>query len=188
MKSEIREIIIVEGRDDTAAIRRAVNAETIETHGFGLSQEMWEQIEKAIHTRGVIVFTDPDPAGERIRRKIRERFPQCKEAFLSQEEAEKNGDIGVENASPEHIREALFAAREMNCAPLEEPQITRNDLLEAGLVGGPESGKKREEVCRRLKIGHCNGKRLLSRLNGFGITKEEFYGALRSEGDPGNQE
>ena len=188
MKTDIREIIIVEGRDDTAAIRRAVNAETIETHGFGMSREMWEQIEKAIHTRGAIVFTDPDPAGERIRRKIRERFPQCKEAFLSQEEAEKEGDIGVENASPESIRQALAAARQRSADGPQETEITRQDLLDAGLVGGKGSGILREEVCRRLKIGHCNGKRLLDRLNGFGITKEEFYGALRSASDPGDQE
>ena len=37
MKSKIREVIIVEGRDDTAAVLRAVDAQTIETHGFGMS-------------------------------------------------------------------------------------------------------------------------------------------------------
>ncbi len=33
-KMIIKEAIIVEGRDDTAAINRAVSALTIETHGF----------------------------------------------------------------------------------------------------------------------------------------------------------
>ena len=37
----IKEIIVVEGRDDTAAINRAVEAETIETHGFGMLKEEW---------------------------------------------------------------------------------------------------------------------------------------------------
>ena len=35
---KIEEIIVVEGRDDTAAIRRAVDAVTIETHGFGIRE------------------------------------------------------------------------------------------------------------------------------------------------------
>ena len=35
-KKTIKEAIIVEGRDDTTAIRRAVDAVTIETHGFGM--------------------------------------------------------------------------------------------------------------------------------------------------------
>ena len=32
---KINEVIVVEGRDDTAAINRAVEAKTIETHGCG---------------------------------------------------------------------------------------------------------------------------------------------------------
>ena len=107
----IREIIVVEGRDDTAAIRRAVDAETIETHGFGIREETWTLLEKAWESRGLIVFTDPDTAGVQIRRRIMERFPQAREAFLDQEEATAKGDIGIENASPEAILRALLSAR-----------------------------------------------------------------------------
>lgn len=78
---KIKEIIIVEGRDDTAAINRAVEADTIETHGFGMSSAMWKELETAAKSRGIIVFTDPDHAGEQIRRKIKARFPECREAF-----------------------------------------------------------------------------------------------------------
>ena len=104
---KIDEIIVVEGRDDTAAVRRAVDAVTIETHGFGIREETWQMIDKAYRTKGIIVFTDPDTAGEQIRRRILARFPDAKEAFLDQERAAKAGDIGIENASPEAIREAL---------------------------------------------------------------------------------
>ena len=82
MKKTIKEAIIVEGRDDTTAIRRAVDAVTIETHGFGMPDHIWPVIEKAYQEKGIIVFTDPDYAGEKIRRKIIERFPACKQAFL----------------------------------------------------------------------------------------------------------
>ena len=107
MKSKIREVIIVEGRDDTAAVLRAVDAQTIETHGFGMSDRMWEQIGTAARTRGIIIFTDPDRAGENIRRKVKERFPEAGEAFLPRDKALRGTNIGVENASPEAIREAL---------------------------------------------------------------------------------
>ena len=66
----IAETIIVEGRDDTNSIKRAVAAETIETHGFGIRRETWELIDKAYWTTGIIVFTDPDHAGETIRKRI----------------------------------------------------------------------------------------------------------------------
>ena len=61
---------------------RAVDAVTIETHGFGIREETWQLIEKAYQTKGIIVFTDPDTAGEQIRRRIMKRFPEAKEAFL----------------------------------------------------------------------------------------------------------
>ena len=67
---QIAEVIVVEGRDDTAAIRRAVRAVTIETHGFGISKNTWNKIDRAHKDYGIIIFTDPDHAGEEIRRKI----------------------------------------------------------------------------------------------------------------------
>ena len=186
MKNKIKEIIVCEGRDDTAAIRRAVDAETIETHGFGMSPAMWEQIEKAACTSGIIVFTDPDHAGGLIRRKIKERFPDAKEAFLPREEARKKDNIGVENASPEAIREALSKAR---CTLADGGEtFSQEDLVSAGLVGGAGAKATREALCGRLGIGYCNGKSLLARLNGFGITREEFYEALRPTDHTGHQE
>ena len=65
----IKEVIVVEGRDDTNAINRAVRAVTIETHGFGISKETWEKIAAAYENKGIIIFTDPDHAGEEIRKR-----------------------------------------------------------------------------------------------------------------------
>ncbi|MDF2718037.1 MAG: rnmV, partial [Paenibacillus sp.] len=107
----IKEVIVVEGKDDTTAIRRAVEAETIETGGSAINEDVYRRIELAQQKRGVIIFTDPDHAGERLRRLITARVPGCKHAFLSQEEATKKGDIGIENASPETIRKALAAVK-----------------------------------------------------------------------------
>ena len=54
----IKEIIVVEGRDDEAAIKRAIEAETIATHGFGIKAETFKRIEKAYAEKGIIIFTD----------------------------------------------------------------------------------------------------------------------------------
>ena len=99
----IEEIIIVEGRDDTAAVRRAVDAVTIETHGYGIRPSTWDVIDKAYESKGIIIFTDPDTAGEQIRRRLAERYPKVKHAFLDRSLAAKDGDIGIENASPEAL-------------------------------------------------------------------------------------
>ena len=70
---DIKEIIVVEGKDDTIAIKRAVNADTIETNGSAISEETLKRIAHAQKKRGVIVFTDPDYPGRRIRAIIEER-------------------------------------------------------------------------------------------------------------------
>ena len=107
----IKEIIVVEGRDDVTAVKRALDAELITTGGFGFPKGVMERIKAAQKRRGVIIFTDPDFAGEKIRKKIAQEVPGCKHAFLPREEAKKDGDIGIENASPESILKALNKVR-----------------------------------------------------------------------------
>ena len=89
----IKEIIVVEGRDDVTAVKRALDAELITTGGFGFPKGVMERIKAAQKRRGVIIFTDPDFAGEKIRKKIAAEVPGCKHAFLPREEAKKDGDI-----------------------------------------------------------------------------------------------
>lgn len=172
-KKTIKEAIIVEGRDDTAAIRWAVSAMTIETHGFGMPDSMWPLIEKAYNEQGIIIFTDPDYAGEKIRRKVAERFPGCKQAFLPKGKALKKGNVGVENAKPEDIIEALEHAR---CTASDSQQLfTMEDLTACRLAGTPEAKERREQLGNLLSIGYGNTKTFLRKLNQFHITKEEFY-------------
>ena len=50
-KPVINEVIVVEGRDDTAAINKAVEAVTIETHGYGISAATWKKLDNAYETK-----------------------------------------------------------------------------------------------------------------------------------------
>lgn len=190
---KINETVIVEGRDDTINLKRAVDCFTIETHGFGIRRETWEQIEKAYSERGIIIFTDPDHSGEEIRRKLTERFPEAGQAYIARKDALKKGDVGVENAEPEVIAGALLRARDLmkRKAPLEEDisakdPITMNDLDELGLSGGEGSRELRQEAGKALGIGYANARGFLRKLSGFGIKREELYEAIftiRNKGD-----
>ena len=51
-KLKIKEAIVVEGRDDTAALKKAVDAFIIETHGFGISRNTWDLLAKAYEEKG----------------------------------------------------------------------------------------------------------------------------------------
>lgn len=172
----IKEVIVVEGKSDTVAIKRAVEAETIETGGSAINEEIYKKIELAQKRRGVIIFTDPDHAGERLRRLITARIPGCKQAFLSQEEVTVKGDIGIENATPQMIRKAL--ANVKTDFEKKESQISWEDLMEAGLIVHPQASERRKAMGRLLGIGYANGKQFYKRCQMFQISKEEFEGAL----------
>lgn len=181
----ISEIIVVEGRDDTQAVKRAVECETIETHGFGIRPSVWQSLDRAYKTKGLIILTDPDHAGDTIRKKIRERYPDSKEAFVPRPKADKDGDIGVENAAPEDIREALLKARP--CSVKQDgaaeggvEQITWDMIMSAGLTGAPDSRARRESLAEKLGISYGNAKAMFSHMNAFGVTTGEFNEAVRA--------
>ena len=172
----IKEIIVVEGKDDITAVKAAIDAEVIATSGFGYSEDFVRDLEKIAESRGIIILTDPDYAGEKIRRNISKNIKNCKHAFLPQRKALKKGDIGVENASVEDIIEAIENAKPIIVEKREE--FTKEDLVQLGLNGGPNSKFIREEVGNFLGIGYCNSKQFLNRLNNFGITREELIKAM----------
>lgn len=177
---KIKEIIVVEGKDDTTAIKNALDADTIETNGSAISEETIEKIKLAQKTRGVIVFTDPDFPGQKIRNTIKEQVPGCKHAFIEKKDAvHKYGKgVGVEHASPDMIRQALREAHMMN--EEAEEVVTQDDLLAAGLIGGTGAKERREKLGKLLKIGYTNGKQLHKSLMKFQISKEEFAAAIQA--------
>lgn len=176
---KIKEIIVVEGKSDTVAVQNAVHADTIETNGSAINNQVIEQIKLAQQTRGVIILTDPDYPGEKIRNTIAEQVPGCKHAFITKSEAIpiNNQGIGVEHASAPVIQKALLGAHTMY-EEMEE-QISKDDLITAGLIGGVSSRERRERLGQLLKIGYTNGKQLYKRLKMFHITKEMFIDAVQ---------
>ena len=170
----IKETIVVEGRDDRSAVERAVEAPIIETHGFGISEEKWVELAAAYERTGLIIFTDPDFSGLKIRERLKERFPLAKEAFLTKEEAFREGDIGIENAKPEAIAAALEKARAE--ARNTACEFTAADLI--GFSGVAGAAEFRAALGRELGIGSGNAAAFLKKLNRLGISREEFEEAV----------
>ncbi|WP_106589862.1 ribonuclease M5 [Salsuginibacillus halophilus] len=179
MRPKIQECIVVEGKDDTIAVQRALIADTIETRGSAVPEEVLQQIELAFERRGVIIFTDPDAPGERIRRIVSDEIPGCKHAFLPRREAIRARDLGVENASPEAIREAFRQVHtEQLEEELDEAPVEAGELIAHGLLAGPDAKDRREALGEVLGIGYANGKQLQKRLRMFRISREEFEKAM----------
>lgn len=174
---KIKEIIVVEGRDDTVAVKRAVDADTIETNGSAINPKKIEQIRHAVEKRGAIILTDPDYPGDRIRNIIEKNVPGVKHAFIPRKDAkDKRGKVGVEHANPDVIREAILHAYSGTIK--EETLITQDDLIYAGLIAGGDCVRRRARLGEILRIGKANGKQLRNRLNMFQISREEFFQAV----------
>ncbi|MFC4620354.1 ribonuclease M5 [Camelliibacillus cellulosilyticus] len=175
---KVKEIIVVEGKSDTLAINRAVDADTIETNGSAVGKETLQAIQHAQQVRGVIIFTDPDVPGEKIRKTISHHVPGCRHAFLTKRQAYggRGQSLGIEHASPEAIREALSAVYTEIDTPPE--RISQKRLTEAGLTFGPNAKWRRTKLGEALNIGYTNGKQLYKRLRMFQVTPEAFEKAL----------
>ncbi|PWF99332.1 ribonuclease M5 [Levilactobacillus bambusae] len=176
---KIKEVLVVEGKDDTKAISRAVNADTIETRGSAIDDDTLQLIEELAENRGIIIFTDPDFSGEKIRKIVAEVVPNAKHAFLPRDEGrpdKKGGSLGVEHATPDSIRRALdHLYTEVEDAP---EVISQHDLLAAGLIAGPSAKHRRKLLGEELGIGYVNGKQLAKRLRMFEISLVDFNAAV----------
>lgn len=172
----IKEVIVVEGKDDVAAVKAAIDAEIITTNGFGYGHKLINTLKKLSQRRGIIIFTDPDYMGEKIRRDIAAQVKGCKHAFLPQDKTTKKDDIGIENAKPEDIIIAIKRAKPIKVK--QEIIYTKEDMILLGLSGGQDSRSRRDKLGHELGIGYGNAKQFLSRLNNFGITKAELIEAV----------
>lgn len=172
----IKEVLIVEGKSDTAAVKRAIDAECIETGGFHFTRKTLSNIAAAYKKRGIIILTDPDSAGENIRNFLSKKFPLAKHAYIPRDEATANDDIGVEQASPESIRKALSKVRTLEINPREE--FTAAEMVAFNLAGGTDSSKRRDKIGAALGIGYGNVKTFVRRLNHYGVNREEFLKAI----------
>lgn len=171
----IKETIVVEGRDDITAVKAAVDAHVIATGGSHFGQKKLDEIKKAQECTGIIVLTDPDYAGIRIREKIRKAVPGALHAYLPRQEGIRDRQIGVEYATPEAIRAALA---NLHTEREAVSQFTSRDLYRLGLTGSNESAGRRTKVCNALHIGDCNARQFLIRLNRYGISKERLLEIL----------
>jgi len=164
---KIREAIVVEGRYDKNTLSQIVDAPILETSGFGIfkDKQQLELLRRVAEIRGLIVFTDSDGAGFVIRNHLKSVIdPQyLKHAYIpdiSGKERRKSapgkeGKLGVEGMTREIILDALRRAGatfEGEETTFPKHQITKQDLMDLGLSGGPNSSEKRKQLLQKLNF------------------------------------
>ena len=185
----IKEAILVEGRYDKNTLSQIVDAPIFETAGFGIfkNKEQMALLRRVAQCRGLIVFTDADGAGFVIRNHVKSAIPTqyLKHAYtpdiMGKERRKsapgKEGKLGVEGMTPDVILEALRRAGATfeDSAQKKMGNITKLDLCNLGLSGGPDSKAKRLTLQKILDLPeHMSANALLEVLNLL-YSKDEIY-------------
>ena len=168
----IKEVIVVEGANDSKKLKAFFEVDTIETHGLGLSKDTIELVKLAKEKRGVILFLDPDTPGEKLRTRLNREVPGCKNAFVLKEDARTKRKVGIEHADRETLEEAL---NNLITYSEDKESLSLREFNELGLQGVSDSSIKRDKISKAFHIGKCNGKTMYKRLNMLGLT----YGDIR---------
>ncbi len=174
MKKKIKEVIVVEGKTDTAIIQKLFDADTIETHGLALTEETLDFIEEMNKTKGVILLTDPDYPGMKIRNMIMKRIPHVKQAFVDKKDAIGKRKLGIAEAREEAIIQALENVVSFS---QDTQSISWEEFVSLDIIGNKQ---KRLMIYDLFHLGYGNAKTLFKRLNMAGITKEDILEQLKN--------
>jgi len=177
MRTTIKEVIVVEGRTDVVFLEAFLDAEIVSTNGSDVPRETIEYIHTLSKTKKIIVLTDPDSPGKRIRDILDKEIPGLSHAFVPKAKAIKKHKVGIAESSPEEVMKALEHLVTFDKESLGT--LTMEDLFELQLVGNKDSLKIREFVSQKFHLGFANGKTILKRLNCLKITRKEIAETLK---------
>ena len=197
---KIDEAIIVEGKYDKIKLESIIDATIIVTNGYGIfkDKEKLELIRFYAKHKGIIILTDPDGAGFKIRGYLKGSVPEGRitnvyipDVFGKEKRKEKpscEGKLGVEGIKKELIIEAFRKAGisftdDGNTERPVRDLITRTDLYEAGLTGMQDSAERRRTILK--KIGLPERLSTTGMLEAFNtmMTREEFYKLTENKGE-----
>lgn len=173
-------LVIVEGKYDKSRLSSVLDALILTTEGFGIFSDKEKQnfIKKTAREQGLMIITDSDAAGFRIRNFIKNiakdadilnvYIPDVYGKEKRKEHPSREGKIGVEGMAPEALTEALrksgfFEEKEEKYS---SSPITHTDLYEAGFTGKENSADRRRAFLTFLGLPvRLTGNSLLKTLN-----------------------
>ena len=180
--------IIVEGKYDQIRLASLTDALIVTTEGFGVFSDKEKQrfIKTLAREKGLLILTDSDAAGFRIRALIRNiaadadiinaYIPDVVGKEHRKDAPSKEGKLGVEGMGSDALEAALLKSEcftEIAGAKGSAP-ITASDLFEAGLTGKTDSARRRRLFLQDLGLpARLTGGAMLKTLNAL-MTRDEF--------------
>ncbi|MBQ6420393.1 MAG: DUF4093 domain-containing protein [Clostridia bacterium] len=185
-------VIIVEGKYDKIRLSAVTDALILTTDGFGIfsDKELQRFLKTLAQTRGLLILTDSDAAGFRIRHFVTDivKNADVLQAYIPdvygkegrKAQPGKEGKLGVEAMDAAVLEDALRRSgvfSESGAAPAAP--VTTADLYRLGLSGKENSAEKRRRLLKELGLPQrlC-GATFLKALNAF-LTKEALEKAVK---------
>lgn len=161
---KLEQAVIVEGKYDKIKLTSIIDGVIIVTNGFGIfkDKEKLELIRYYAEKTGIIILTDSDNAGRKIRGYIKGAIKKGsivnvhipdifgKEKRKTKPSAE--GKLGVEGIDAKILREAFSKAGITASERTAPRDITKLTMFELGLSGGNESSILRKKLQSRLGL------------------------------------
>lgn len=184
----IEQAVIVEGKYDKIKLSSILDAVIITTNGFSVmkNKEKLEIIRFYAQNKGIIILTDSDSAGFKIRNYLKGAIKNGKiinvyvpDIFGKEKRKaapSKEGKLGVEGIDKEIILDAFKKAGVISYdKDADNDSITRIDLYECGLSGGENSSEKRKVLLQQLGMPQLlTTTGMLEILNTM-MSRSEFY-------------
>ena len=170
MKIFLDGILVVEGKEDSSYLSNYISSEIVITNGFEIPKEKISYLKD----KKVIVLTDPDEAGKKIRQKLNELLPNSINVEVDIKRCVRNTKNGVAECD---INEVLTMLKPYIVEQIDtKSDITISDLYGLGLMNNKDL---REQVCAKLKLGKCNAKTMYKRLLNNNIKLEQIYEIMK---------
>lgn len=186
----VKQAVIVEGKYDKIKLSSIIDGVIIPTNGFNVfkNKETLELIRYFAETSGIIILTDSDAAGFKIRSFLKGAVGKGEivnvyvpDIFGKEKRKtvpSKEGKLGVEGMEKAVLLEAFRKAgviaeengEQSGCEP-----ITKLDLYECGLSGGKNSSAMRKKLLAELKLPELlTASGMVSILNTM-MGRQEFF-------------
>ena len=192
---KVKEAVIVEGKYDKIRLSSVIDGVIIPTGGFNIfkNRDTLEIIRYFAKKTGIIILTDSDSAGFKIRSYIKGAVREGKiinvyvpDIFGKERRKEapsKEGKLGVEGINGEVILEAFrkagITADEASDTDEKGDPITRLDLYELGLSGGENSSAMRRKLLSELDLPErLTVTGMVDILNTL-MTRQELYDTVK---------
>ena len=185
---KVRRPIVVEGRYDRIKLASLIDGVIIETGGFRIfkDKELLDSLRHIAATTGIILLTDSDAAGFKIRNFIKSALgknaiithvyiPAVKGVEKRKAAPSAEGLLGVEGLDPETLRKA-FERAGVGCEAVEQKsELTVADLFACGLTGAENCAERRRKLLQSLELPpRLSNRSMLMMLNTL-LTREEFF-------------